>query len=174
MIIGLIGKKRVGKTTFSDYLVDKYQFKTIAFADPIKESAKIIFNLTEEQVNGDLKEIIDKRWDLTPRQILQKLGTEGCRNIFGQDIWIKRLKMELSKEENNNIIVSDIRFPNEAEAVKEMGGKLIKIIKSDLPINKDSHISEQLIDKIESDMLIKNDFSMEEYYEHIDTLIRNV
>jgi adenylate kinase family enzyme len=171
MILGLIGNKQVGKTTFADYLVKEYGFKTIAFADPIKEGAKIMFDLSEEQVNGDLKEVVDKRWGLTPRKILQTLGTDCCRNTFGKDIWIKRLQFELQKMKDINVIVSDIRFPNEAKAVKEMGGHLIKIIKSDLHKNKDSHISEQLIDKIKGDTEIRNDYSIEEYKNHIDILL---
>ena len=175
MIIGLIGNKRVGKTTFADYLVKEYKFDTIAFADPIKEGAKVMFFLTEEQVNGELKEVVDKRYGLTPRQILQKLGTDGCRKVFGQDIWVNVLKIALGKtKDTDNIIVSDIRFPNEALAVKEMGGHLIKIIKSDLPINKDSHISEQLIDKIKGDSEIRNDWPIGDYYEHIDTLMSHI
>ena len=170
MIIGLIGNKRVGKSTFGDYITEKYGFKSIAFADPIKEGAKIMFDLTNEQVNGDLKEVVDTRWNKSPRQILQILGTDACRKLFEPDIWIKRLKIELKKNKNKNVVVSDVRFPNEAKAVKEMGGILIKITKSDL-VGKDSHISEQLVDKINHDILIKNDSSIEDYKQNIDNLI---
>ena len=178
MLIGLIGNKRVGKSTFADYIVDNKGFKTIAFADPIKEGVKIMFDLTEEQVNGDLKEVVDKRWGLTPRQFLQTVGTDLCRNTFGQDVWIKRMKMEIEKKmsEKSDIIVSDIRFPNEAEAVKEMGGILIKIENPRIQKPNDSgHISEKLIDQIKYDKLIINDKNtVEQYHKDIDNLLLHI
>ena len=175
MIIGLIGKARTGKTTFADYLTKKYKFQNLAFADPIKEGAKIMFLLSEEQVYGNLKEIVDPRWNKTPRQILQELGTDLCREHFGKDIWIKRLRMEakLLKKQKINIVVSDIRFPNEAEAVKSMGGHLIKIIKSDISTS-DLHVSEQLVDKIKFDSSIKNDFKIKDFYAQIDRLMLDI
>ena len=160
VLIGIIGNKRVGKSTFSDYIVKKYNFRTYAFADPIKDGAKIMFNLSEEQVNGDLKEVVDDRWGFTPRQILQKLGTDCCRKTFGNDIWIKRMKIWYLKNIKDNIVISDIRFPNEAKAVTEMGGILVKIINPRVEVSKDKHISEQLIDTIESDLIMHNNLSV--------------
>ena len=177
MLIGLIGNKRVGKSTFADYLVDSKGFKTIAFADPIKEGVKIMFDLTEEQVNGDLKEVVDQRWGRTPRNFLQTIGTDLCRNTFGQDVWIKRMKMEIEKKmsQKADIIVSDIRFPNEADAVKDMGGILIKITNPRIQTKKDGHISEKLIDQIKYDKLIVNDKeTVEQYHKDIDNLLLRI
>lgn len=168
MLIGVIGNKRVGKTTFADYIVEKYGFITFAFADPIKEGAKIMFDLSEEQVNGNLKEVLDKRWGFTPRQFLQILGTDCCREKFGKDVWIKRMKFWYEKNKTKNVVISDIRFPNEAEAVKEMGGILIKITNSNIIPKKDLHISEQLIDKINYDVLIENNGTITEYFGKIE------
>ena len=173
MIIGLIGNKRVGKDTFADYLVEKYNFRKIAFADPIKNGVKILFDLSDEQLNGNLKEVIDKRWNRTPRQILQEIGTDYCRKNYGEDIWIKRMKYELSKSKDTNIVISDIRFPNEAEAVREMGGYLIKIIRNNIEIS-DKHISEQLIETISFNNSIKNDGTFQEYKNKIDKLISSI
>lgn len=174
VLIGLIGNKRVGKTTFSDYLVDKFKFKTYAFADPIKEGAKIMFNLTNEQVHGDLKEVVDKRWGLTPRQFLQKLGTDCCRKTFGNDVWIKTMKFWYADNKDKNVVISDIRFPNEAQAITELGGVLIKIINPNIKTNKDSHESEQLVDTINYDLIINNNLGIEEYYKKIENLLRKM
>jgi len=76
MIIGLLGKNRVGKDTFAEYLIQNYGFVRYAFADPIKEIARILFNFTQEQLYGNQKEEIDNRWDISPRQFFQKFGTE--------------------------------------------------------------------------------------------------
>ena len=174
MIIGLIGNARVGKTTLSDYLVKTYGYDTVAFAGPIKEAMRIAFDLNEEQLDGKLKEVIDERWGLSPRQLYQKFGTDWARNLIGQDVWIRRLKIELEKMTDNQVIVSDIRFPNEAKAVKDMGGILIKITKKGLEVNKDSHISEKLIDKIDYDYLIENNYDMKRYEQDIELLLNHI
>lgn len=175
MIIGLVGQKRVGKTSFSDYLKTKYNFLDIAFADPIKEGIKIMFDLTDEQVNGNLKEVIDDRWGFTPREFLQIIGTDACRKLIDDDIWIKRLKIELDKQKKSNIVISDIRFPNEAKEVKKMGGILIKITNSNIQLTKSSlHISEQLIEQINYDYHIENNDSIQNYYNNIDKLITKI
>ena len=77
--IGLLGNKGCGKDTLADYLVKDKNFIKYSFANPIKEIAKHLFNLSDEQLNGSHKETIDNRWNLSPRIILQRLGTE-----FGQ------------------------------------------------------------------------------------------
>ena len=81
IIIGIVGNKQSGKDTTGNYLIDKYKFTKYAFADPIKDIAKILFCLPDESVNGTnkQKEQIDERWNLNGRQIIQRLGTE-----FGQ------------------------------------------------------------------------------------------
>ena len=63
MIIGLCGKKRVGKDTFADYLVDNYNFDKYAFANPLKEACRIMFCFNDEQLYGDQKEDFDSNWN---------------------------------------------------------------------------------------------------------------
>jgi len=50
MIIGLIGNKRVGKDTVADYICEKFQFKKYAFADGVKDTCKVLFNFTDDQL----------------------------------------------------------------------------------------------------------------------------
>ena len=68
-------KKRVGKDTVADYLVNKYGFVKYSFGQPIKEVAKIMFDFSDEQLNGDLKEAVDIRWGISPRQFFQDFGS---------------------------------------------------------------------------------------------------
>lgn len=172
VLIGLIGNRRVGKTTMSDYLVEKYKFKTYAYADPIKEGAKVMFNLTDEQVYGDLKEVVDERWGISPRIFLQKLGTDCCRKTFGDDVWIKTMKFWYENNKDKNIVISDIRFPNEAKAIKDMGGTLIKIVNPDVDQIYNEHESEKLVDTIQYDLMINNNNTMKDYYKKIDDIIK--
>ena len=84
MIIGICGKKRCGKDTIADILVNTYNFTKYAFGDPIKEIARIIFNFDEEQLYGDNKELIDERWGVSPRQFFQKFGTDYGQFYFNK------------------------------------------------------------------------------------------
>ena len=185
MIVGLIGAKRTGKTTCAEYLINNYKFESIAFADPIKQACKIIFDFDEEQLEGKYKETVDERWGITPRQAFQIMGTDFFRQflpenhkefekVVGNKMWIKRLMIWCEKNKEKNIVISDIRFPNEAEEVKKMGGILIKITNPKVNINKDSHISEQLIDKIDYDYLINNNSDINSYYLQIDVLFNKI
>ena len=174
MLIGVIGNKRVGKDTFADYIVKHFNFTKVAFADPIKEGSKIMFDLSEEQVNGDLKEVLDTRWGLTPRQILQRLGTDCCRNMFQDDIWVQRMKIWYEKNKTKNVVISDCRFPNEGKAIKDMGGILIKINNPNVETTKDVHISEQLIHKIKYDFEVLNDKTIPDYYKKIKVIMKTL
>jgi hypothetical protein len=120
VIIGLGYRARAGKDTVADHLVRGHGFTRVAFADNLKTAARAIFHLTDEQLYGDRKELIDPRWGLTPRDILQRLGTEGVRNVFGSHVWRKSLFLGL--EPGRDYVVTDVRFPDEVQEVKDAGG----------------------------------------------------
>ena len=94
MIIAFCGLKTSGKTAASEYLVREYGFKRLSFAGPLKESCRLIFQLSDEQVYGSEKEVHDPRWDMTPRKILQLFGTEVGRQI-DESVWIKNMQYRL-------------------------------------------------------------------------------
>jgi len=81
-IIGLIGIKRSGKDTFADYIVEKYGYEKYSFAGPLKDACKIMFCLNNEQIDGNLKEVIDPRFGISPRHMFQFMGTEVMRELF--------------------------------------------------------------------------------------------
>ena len=79
-IIALTGKKRSGKDTAAQVLIKHHNFIKISFAEPLKQISKILFNFTDNQLEGDEKETIDKRINYSPREIMQLMGTEIFRN----------------------------------------------------------------------------------------------
>lgn len=125
-IIGLAGYKGSGKSTASKYLVDKYGYKELAFAEPLKEICRILFSFNDEQLYGSKKEKIDDFWLQSPRKIFQFIGTELFRDRIGEILpfiedrfWISVLKrkilsiVEESGTDDVKLVISDIRFLNE-------------------------------------------------------------
>ena len=101
MIIGIIGKKKVGKDTFANYICSNCNedtFVKMAFADTLKTVCKEIFDLSDSQLHDTIqKDLIDPRWSMSPRQILQFVGTDLFRKHFRESIWIDNMKLKLSK-----------------------------------------------------------------------------
>lgn len=120
-IIGIVGKKRSGKDTVADYLVQNYGYIKLSFASPLKEIIKTLFDFDDEQINGNEKEIIDDYWNITPRRAMEYIGTNVFRkNIselipnIGENFWSDILYNKCKKisEKNNDvkIVISDVRF----------------------------------------------------------------
>jgi hypothetical protein len=144
LIIGITGRKRSGKDTIGNYLVENCGFVRVAYADALKEACIQIFGFSNDQVYGDeLKEVIDEDWGHTPRELLQKVGTELfrdtlpklCKNI-SNDIWIKSVKRKiknLSKQGYNKFVITDVRFQNELDFIKESKGVTWKVTRGFIP-----------------------------------------
>lgn len=166
VIIGIIGNKQVGKDTFADLLCKHYNYKKYSFADPLKRTCKELYDLTDDQLTDPiLKETLDDRWNKTPRQILQFIGTDIVRNYIGEDFWINRFNNWLLGETSKRIVVPDIRFKNELEAVIKKNAIVIKIERCNKH-SLDSHISENdLNNHKDFDIYVKNYFDSKEEYE---------
>lgn len=183
MIIGLIGGIGSGKTTLTNYIVQNYDFTEYSFAEPLKQIGKI-FGFTQEQLYGtqEQKLEIHSKWGISGRTFLQKIGTELFRGklydvipeMKGEDtIWIELFKTKY-KQEPKNYIVSDIRFLDEALAIKKLGGILIRLKRTNLEDgNEYNHTSEQQINKIQYDYFIDNDnLSIEESRRCFDSIYK--
>ena len=179
MLIGILGKKYSGKDTTADYICNKYNGTKLILADPLKEACKILFNFSDEQLYGNLKENIDLNWGTSPRKILQYLGTDIFRNDInkilpdiGSKFWINLMSIKYSeiKKEKSLIIVSDVRFQNEIDRIHEHGGFIIKLIRESIK-NDDKHESEN-IDNLFGDYTIINDSTKNDLYHKIDTIIK--
>lgn len=187
MIIGITGRKGSGKDTIADHLISKYGFEKLSFAKPLKDMCKLVFNFTEEQVNGDLKEVIDPQWNQTPRVILQYVGTDLFRNQMnkildniGDNFWVQNLKLrclqKIKENKDCKLVITDVRFPNEFELIKELNGQMIRVLRvfslkeEDFTETSDSHISETSLDDAVCDYNIINDSSLDSLYRKIDDI----
>ena len=168
MIIGLTGKKRSGKDTAAQALVAR-GYTQLSFAAPLKAMIRALLAWADytpthidRMVDGDLKEHVALEGK-TARYLMQSLGTEWGREHVSPGIWVnlcidKALRCQ-------NAVISDVRFPNEAEAIRKAGGKIVKIFRRGTDAS-DSHPSEA-IDLIQPDMAIYNNWSVKDLHEAI-------
>jgi len=173
-IIGMSGYARSGKDTVGNYILEKYKNNAqYSLADPIKKAASIIFDVPLDYFYNPLyKEVVIEFWGFSPREMAQLLGTEGCRNVFMEDIWLKRAELEIEKSSAEYFIIPDIRFPNEASWMNKMNGTLIHIIRDgcDGNVGKANHQSEAGYDLTLAHHIITNNGTLEELYKKIENI----
>lgn len=180
-IIGITGRKFNGKDTIGNHLEKQYGYVVIHYAEPIKQISKILFGFNEAQLYGDLKEEIDKFWGTSPRAIMQFLGTEIFRNQISQVIpdiennfWVKCLEIKVKQilliNPNQKIAICDVRFSNEVDSIKAMGGKIIRVNRKKCT-NIDTHESEKNIDSLIVDCEINNDSTLQELFISVDDFL---
>lgn len=179
MLIGIAGRKFHGKDTIADYFINEHKYKKIAYADKLKTVCSILFGFTHEQLYGDKKEINDEIWNITPRRAMQFLGTELIRKQMhklipdiGEEFWIKCLINHIKQHPETKFVVCDVRFPNEAQAIKDNGGIIIKVFRPGIP--EDEHESESLFESIKEDYLVINDSDKESLYSKIKDIIESL
>lgn len=174
IIIGFGHQSGVGKDEAARFLKTAIGADKVAvrgFATTLKEAAGLVFNLSEEQMYGTLKEVEDSRYSVSPRHILQKFGND-LRELFWDSVWIDALVNkipELEKQGYEYLFVTDVRYPNEAEALKKMGATLIKIERNSrkLPGNP-NHSSETAMNDYSSwDYVINNDASLFDFHGNV-------
>jgi|TARA_B100000424_G_scaffold271708_1_gene276046 hypothetical protein len=170
-IIGICGSIGSGKTLVADYLCASHNFFKIKMASPIKDMLSAV-GLTDRELEGTSKELgIDLLCGHSPRYAMQTLGTEWGRNMIGKDIWVNlwRNKAYNHLDMNCNVVADDVRFPNEVEVIKSMGGKIIKLHRSSS--SKSAHKSEEL--KFDADIDVDNNDSVYGLYSKVDSIIQD-
>jgi hypothetical protein len=153
MIIGFVGFIGSGKDTAADYLVNTHGFRRDSFANTLKDAVAAVFGWDRVLLEGRTKEArewreqVDTWWaerlnmpKLTPRWVLQYWGTEVCRDAFHDDIWIASLENKMRKT-SDNIVISDVRFPNEIKAIHNAGGIVVRVKRGEDPEWYDAAVS---------------------------------
>jgi hypothetical protein len=146
MILGVTGLIGSGKDTIADYLVTYHGFRRISFAASLKDAVAAVFSWDREMLEGTTKssrkwrEEVDEWWaerlnmpQLTPRWVLQYWGTEVFREHFHQDIWVASVENKL-RQATDDIVITDCRFRNEVNAIKNAGGITCRVFRGDDPV----------------------------------------
>lgn len=184
-VIGLAGRAGAGKDSCADILVARYQFVRLAFADALRLEIQDGFWVDPALFGVDMKEVctpalaigrcndaqfikrmvalgINPAEPRSARQIMQWWGTEYRRHQ-DEHYWARRLTQKIDQlcfEGHNRFVVTDVRFPNEAHTIKQLGGKLWLIRRKQAECLAASHVSEQLIDSLRPDVVVRNDESL--------------
>ena len=147
MIVGITGFIGSGKDTVAKMLVKKGAVQD-SFASPLKDLCASVFGWDRHMLEGDtvasrdFRETADIYWtrklgidNFTPRLALQLLGTDIMRTHFNQDIWLDSLEYRIRKNnpQDQIVVVSDCRFKNELDLIKQLDGIVIHVIRNDLP-----------------------------------------
>lgn len=175
MIIGLSGYAQVGKDTVANILVEEYGYSKIGFADIIRNACyRLNPIVTLEGLR--LAHLVNiEGWEVAKqipevRRLLQVMGTEVGRDLIDPQIWVE---LTLSNCQNSDkIVISDVRFRNEAEEIKFRGGQVWRIsrIEKDSPVNL--HRSETDMDSWNFDNYISNNGTIDDLRKEIQAIWR--
>lgn len=170
LLIGIVGRKRSGKDTLAGFIKDIVEDVDImSFADPIKFACQHAYHLKNAQLE-ETKDVVDPRWGISPRDMMKSLGGQYFRSK-DPDQWVKNMGFRIQGMER--VVISDVRFHNEASFIKGMGGILIHVWR-DIEENEDDDVSERTTEEIECNYYIKNDGSLEDLRSKLVDIIQSM
>lgn len=170
-IIGLTGYAQSGKDTLGTELTKRHLVQTMSFAATLKRFAYAVNPMIE--IPGGLAvryaAVVDKlgldraKTEIPDiRRLLQRIGTEGGRELLGEDVWVTPV-IEAALASPVPVVITDVRFANEAAAVKAAGGMVIRIARPGTgPVN--GHASDAGVGDLDVDAEVANDGSVRHLY----------
>lgn len=183
VLIGLCGYAGVGKDTAAQVLLEELRFQRIAFADPIKRALLALDPLVPGAKEGEflrLSEFATERdWSEIKeypevRRLMQILGTEVGRNLFDPEIWVRLAERKLESTLSvGDVVVTDVRFPNEARLIRGYGGLLVRIERPGYgPVNE--HVSDRASERWAYERKVENDGDVDELHEKMRALVADL
>ncbi len=161
MLIGLNGWPSAGKDTVAGILVEELGYRQYALADKVREALYLVNPLVVSGGDLRVRDVVDLYgWDkakrhpafgMEIRQLMQRVGTESARTVFGDAVWVDTLSSTIDRDLRidptdppRGVVVSDVRLTNEAEWVIARGGVVVRIERTGIgPVN--NHASEALL-----------------------------
>lgn len=174
LVVGLKGPKDSGKSTVAKYITDNYFWKEEYFSRPLKEIICIMTGWSMDFVNGITPEykaqretLVHPDYGMTCRQLLQFVGTNLFREKINPKMWVNIMKRRIA-DSSDHIVLSDCRFPEECELVKELGGIIICLERD--TGHADTHVSEQSFNT-EGEYVIYNNESLDDLFQQVENIL---
>lgn len=174
-VIGFCGPAGWGKSFAAHHLTSRHSYRRVRFADPLK-AMLIALGCSREEVDGALKEQRSEALGgRTPRQAMQWLGTEWGRDLVAPDLWVRAWRKRVAEiraaAPDARIVVDDVRFLNEAHAIWEMNGTIVRIDRAEpaMSPSPDAHVSETI--PFGCDALLENSGDAQEFTAAIDAFL---
>lgn len=186
--IAIKGRKFAGKDTVGKYLCEEYGYVQVSFAAPLKRMLASLLadcgyseSMIARMIDGDLKEVpIVELGNKSPRYAMQTLGTEW-RNMINENLWvdIAKRKIAMTNDSGWPVVLTDLRFPHEAEALREPDQgdmfdpfKIIEVVRpfSSTGIHE-SHASEALQEQISADAVMFNTGTISDLRQNVDEVL---
>lgn len=182
LIIGIAGKKRSGKDTVGRHLHQKYGYQRFAFADEVRAALlrldPIVFADWYEKKAIRLSEYVDRHgWEKAKeiqevRGLLKRMGTEAIRSI-DRFFWVRKTMLDVDLCTAERVVITDVRFQNEANAILDRSGYIIRIVRPETE-DDDAHQSETELDQIWTDYTVVNDGSLQQLQEKVDEILEEI
>lgn len=209
MILGVLGFIGSGKDTVAKILTADHNYTHDSFAKSLKDACAAMFDWPRHLLDGDTpesreyREMPDEWWssklgipNFTPRHALQVMGTNVLRDNFHQDMWFLTVSNRIRKNPSQNIVISDVRFPNEIKFITEQGGILIRVDRGILPAwhetaamaNRGNNIAKDIMNKTyagahlsewawvgtQVDYLVENNSTVDNLKSQVDHIINTI
>jgi hypothetical protein len=171
-----------GKSVIAKYLEREHGFAVVKFAGALKAMTRVFLSrlgydvkTVERMVEGDLKEKplpLFTNSVVTPRSIMQTLGTEWGRHEIDLHVWTKVAMAEaaLFMQQGQSVVIDDMRFFNEFQAVRMAGGLIVKVHRPGAQKTV-GHVSEGALSDVEFDRALVNDGTIEDLHQKIEEII---
>jgi len=187
-LIGVVGRLNSGKGAIAEVLTEEYRFIAFSLADPLKMVVRDLFDIDENILWGPSENRTGE-----VRRMLQELGTDFARK-YRPNVWAEKLRRRVVAARNDGrdylqlhnrhdlavaqgIVVPDVRFPNEADIIRELGGKLVRVVRPGSGDHEttaaNNHESENAGDDIVVDQRIVNDSTLEDLYDAVRAYVED-
>lgn len=178
LLIGLTGRAGCGKTTVARYLEHEHAFHAAAFADPILEMVCALFAHAGIDGAWATERALKERpttLGVSYRHLAQTLGTEWGRQLLGKDWWLRvaEAALRVPRERGDDVVIGDVRFPNEAAWIRAQGGVVVRVLRDDLPAVR-AHASETEMAAIVPDTELLNYGSTSTLFDQVDRMLETL
>lgn len=182
-LIGLGGKYRAGKDVVADHLVDSHGFRKIGMSDILAEALYALNPVVVLDESGqyvryqELHDVVGyvaaKEMSSEVRRLLQVLGTEVGRQLLGEDVWVEAIGQRI-KSSSEPVVVTGIRFFNELDMIRQLGGVSVFIIRPGLQQEATTaqHASETTLEEHNFNLVVLNTGSIEDLQEAAEAVLR--